>query len=373
MSVRVLFLADTHLGFDLPTAPRVERRRRGWDFLANYRRALAPALAGEVDAVVHGGDLFHAPHVPPTLAIGAYDPLRAVAELGVPVFLVPGNHERSRLPHPRFALHPGIRVFEGPRAFRVAVGGARVTFLGFPYERRGVRERFGELVAATGWRAGGEDVALLCVHHCFEGARVGPQNFTFRGAPDVIRCADIPGGVAAVLTGHVHRHQVLERDLAGLALRAPVLYPGSTERTAFAEMGEDKGCLVLDLEPGGPQPGGRLSGWRFERLPARPMCVVEVAAEGASEAVLAARVDAALAEAPSDAVLRLRVLGRVGDDARRALGAARLRSAAPRDMNVEVVFADEPRRPRTRRGREGRDPSDVARRMQAGPCPLPGS
>ncbi len=49
MSVRALFLADTHLGLDLPVNPRVERRRRGHDFLANYLRALAPALEGKVD------------------------------------------------------------------------------------------------------------------------------------------------------------------------------------------------------------------------------------------------------------------------------------------------------------------------------------
>ncbi len=54
---RVLFVSDTHLGFDLPARPRVERRRRGPDFFANFERALAPALRGEADLVVHGGDL----------------------------------------------------------------------------------------------------------------------------------------------------------------------------------------------------------------------------------------------------------------------------------------------------------------------------
>ncbi|HSW31804.1 MAG TPA: metallophosphoesterase [Longimicrobiales bacterium] len=343
MPVRVLFLADSHLGFDLPTAPRVRRRRRGDDFLANYLRALAPAFAGEVDAVVHGGDVFHAPRVPRTLAIQAYDPLRALADRGTPVFVVPGNHERGQLPHPRFALHPGIRVFDAPRTFRIVVRGVHVTFLGFPYARRGVRERFGELVAATGWRQGAEDVALLCVHHCFEGARVGPQNFMFRGARDVVRAGDVPGGLAAVLTGHVHRHQVLERDRAGRPLRAPVLYPGSTERTSFAEMGEDKGYLLLDLAPDAARPGGRLERWRFARLPARPMAVVEVDGEAASPSALAGRLEAALREAPPDAVLRLRVRGCVGDGARGVLAAGRLRSMAPPDLNVDVVLADEPR------------------------------
>ncbi len=58
--VRVLFVSDTHLGFDLPLRPRsfVERRRRGPDFFACFERALEPALRGDdADVVVHGGDL----------------------------------------------------------------------------------------------------------------------------------------------------------------------------------------------------------------------------------------------------------------------------------------------------------------------------
>jgi hypothetical protein len=54
--VRILFLADTHLGIDLPRRPRIERRRRGHDFFANYERALQAARDLAVDAVVHGDD-----------------------------------------------------------------------------------------------------------------------------------------------------------------------------------------------------------------------------------------------------------------------------------------------------------------------------
>ncbi|MGH7695679.1 MAG: metallophosphoesterase, partial [Gemmatimonadaceae bacterium] len=66
--VRILLLADTHLGFDLPVRPRIERRRRGHDFLANYAAALQPALDGAVDLVVHGGDVFNRSRVVPSLA-----------------------------------------------------------------------------------------------------------------------------------------------------------------------------------------------------------------------------------------------------------------------------------------------------------------
>ena len=66
--IRILLLADSHLGFDLPARPRIARRRRGHDFQANYATALEPALAGEVDVVVHGGDVFLRSRVAPSLA-----------------------------------------------------------------------------------------------------------------------------------------------------------------------------------------------------------------------------------------------------------------------------------------------------------------
>ena len=94
---RILFLADTHLGFDFPFRPRIQRRRRGVDFFANFKQALAPALNGEVDCVVHGGDLLYRSKVLPQLVEMAFEPLKRVADKGIPVYLVPGNHERSAI------------------------------------------------------------------------------------------------------------------------------------------------------------------------------------------------------------------------------------------------------------------------------------
>lgn len=335
MPIRILLLADTHLGFDLPLAPRVSRRRRGHDFLANFQRALAPALEGRVDAVIHGGDVFNRARPHHTLVAQAFAPLCGVAARGVPVFVVPGNHERSRIPHVRFARHPGVHLFDRPRTFTLDIRGRRIAFFGFPYERGGVRRRFRELAAATGWRPGEADASLLCVHHCVEGARVGPADFTFRRGADVIRCRDIPEGVVAVVSGHIHRHQVLTTDLDGRPLPAPVIYPGSVERTAFAEMAEAKGTVLLEVDDDGTVR------WRFDELPTRPMVVRDVAAEDGRD--LAARVREAVRAAPNDAVLRLRVTGRLPEGAGAALSAARLRALGPR-MNVEVVLVDAPGR-----------------------------
>src|SRR5688500_15936591 len=182
-SLRILLLADSHLGLDLPLRPRVERRRRGHDFLANYATALAPALRGEVDIVVHGGDVFDRANVPASLAHQALIPLVAIAARGVPVFIVPGNHERARIPHGHMLHHPNVHVFDRARTFAVEVRGVLVALSGFPYERRDVRTRFASLLEQAQWRDVAGQVRLLCVHHCVEGATVGPAEFTFTTAP----------------------------------------------------------------------------------------------------------------------------------------------------------------------------------------------
>lgn len=330
--IRLLLLADTHLGFDLPERPRVQRRRRGHDFLANYARALAPALQGEVDLVVHAGDVFDRPQVDPTVAYQAFEPLRRIAERGIPVFVVPGNHERSRLPHARFAAHRNIHIFDRPRTVSMTVHGVRFALSGFPYERRDVRGKLAELLNHTEWQQHGADVRLLCVHHCVEGARVGPQNFTFTTAADVIRINDIPAAFAAVLSGHIHRHQVLSADLRRRPVAVPVLYPGSIERTAFAEIGEDKGYMLVQLED-------QRTRWEFRPLPARPMIARQISLDGLSPTQLDEAVRAIVDAAPADAVIGIRCLGQWHEAYTGVLSAARLRAIAPASMNVEVRMA----------------------------------
>ena len=334
-AIRILFLADSHLGFDLPLRPQVRRRRRGHDFQANYEAALAPALRGEVDVVVHGGDVFHRSRVPPSLAWQGLEPLVRVADAGVPVAIVPGNHERSRIPHVRFARHPRVHVFDRPRCVRLEVRGIGVRLVGFPFQRRDVRTRFPELMRRTGWHPVDDgSVDLLCMHQCVEGATVGPGDFTFKRGADVVRAADLPAGLVAVLSGHIHRHQVLTRDLRGNALRAPVLYPGSLERTSVAEKDETKGYLRLEIEPDGREP--RLA-WRFRPMAARPFVVRELHVEGLGPLALETELRAIVAESPSDAVLRVRTHGTpLSSGCRRVLSAAHVRTLAPGSMNVEI-------------------------------------
>lgn len=309
--MRVLFVSDTHIGLDWPARPRVVRRRRGDDFFANFERALEPARTGEADVVVHGGDLLYRSRVPAWLAETALAPIRRVAASGVPVLLVPGNHERGRMPYPLLALHERLHVFDRARSFVLEARGVRVSFIGFPYAHD-VRRRFPQILREASSHDPA-DIRVLCLHHCIEGATCGPGNFTFRSGADVIRSADLPQDVALVLSGHIHRHQVLRQ-----AGRPPVIYAGSIERTSFAEAPEAKGFVMLDLARSG------LVSFAFRELPARPMVTRTLHFTGADRLEAHARVAHAIESTPDDAVVQLRVTGPIAA----TLTAATLRAMA---------------------------------------------
>ena len=338
--IRILLLADTHLGFDLAFRPRIERRRRGPEFFANFKRALQTALDRRVDCVVHGGDLLFRSRVPGRLVRMAFEPLKRVADSGTPVYLVPGNHERSAIPHRRFGEHPHIHIFDRPRTFRLHKDNFTLALAGFPFVRRGIRHIFSNLVTQTGYHRPAADIHFLCIHQAVEGARVGPAGYTFRHASDVVDASEIPGDFSAVLAGHIHRFQVLSSDLKARALPVPVFYPGSIDRTSFAERNEKKGYLMIEFELDAST-GSRLKQWRFHKLPVRPMIQLNLHASRMKNAELRSWIETRLAVLPEDSIVKLKIHGRVSEEAMEILNAAALRKLALPTMNINAVFVED--------------------------------
>ena len=336
--IRILFLADTHLGFDYAFRPRIERRRRGPEFFANFEHALQPALQGRVDCVVHGGDILYRSKVPARLVAMAFEPLKAVAEQGIPIYLVPGNHERSAIPHRHLAEHPLIHLFDRPRCFVLNKDGFRLALSGFPFMRQGIRKRFLDQLDQTGWRGVEAAVHVLCIHQAVDGATVGPAGYKFRYAADVIDAADIPTDFAAVLSGHIHRFQIITRDLKGRPIDPQVFYPGSIDRTSFAEKNETKGYLILEFETGGS--GGGLKKWKFSKLATRPMIQLELHPGGMNRTELKSWIQTRIENMPANSIVKVKVTGTASQAAMEVLRAASLRALAPSTMNIDARFAD---------------------------------
>jgi DNA repair exonuclease SbcCD nuclease subunit len=328
--IKILLFGDSHLGYDLPLRPRIQRRRRGEDFFSNYQLILDFARRQKVDLVVHGGDVFFRSKVPSLIVDRAYESLYKIAIRGIPVYIVPGNHERSRLPEHLYLAHENIRVFDRPTTYTQQVGGQRIALSGFPFTR-GIREKFHPLLAQTGWEGIRAETHFLCAHQTFEGAQVGSVDFTFREGPDNIPPEWVPREFTAVLSGHIHRAQQLTHTLRGEELAVPVIYPGSIERTSVAERFEGKSFKMIYLRW---EKGHFFQEVETHPLPARPMVKVKVPVEDFPPDQVLVHIQGQLSLLKPDAVVRVELTGRRAEQVQRSISAASLRSCAPGSMNI---------------------------------------
>ncbi|WP_336037092.1 DNA double-strand break repair protein Mre11 [Halobacterium yunchengense] len=89
--VRVIHTGDTHLGYRQYHSP--ERRE---DFLDAFRSVVEDAVAEDVDAVVHAGDLYHDRRPGLRDILGTISVLRPLREHDIPLLAIVGNHEGTR-------------------------------------------------------------------------------------------------------------------------------------------------------------------------------------------------------------------------------------------------------------------------------------
>lgn len=88
---RVIHTGDTHLGYQQYHSP--ERRA---DFLRAFEQVVDDAITGDVDAVIHAGDLFHDRRPDLQALHGTISVLRKLRDADVPFLAIVGNHEGTR-------------------------------------------------------------------------------------------------------------------------------------------------------------------------------------------------------------------------------------------------------------------------------------
>jgi DNA repair exonuclease SbcCD nuclease subunit len=244
--MRILHLTDTHLGAHLSVVGAPAGWHRGDDHARAVEHALAPALRGEVDVVLHTGDVFDRSRPSPRAMRDAARLFSAAAD-HVPVVMLPGNHDRRGIRRSLPLDHPNLHVFDRPTRF--VVGELALGLV--PFFRR-----------AEHWAAAARSVCdpgvdLLLTHMAFDGASVPGLTFRADRRTDTVGRRHLPAGVRTILCGHIHPRQVTRID------GVRVIQPGATERTAFSEADQPKGALRMEW--------GRCLKWRWQDGPSRPM------------------------------------------------------------------------------------------------------
>jgi DNA repair exonuclease SbcCD nuclease subunit len=206
---RVIHTGDTHLGYR-----QYHRQERKRDYLDAFQQVVDDAVADDVDAVVHAGDLFHDRR--PTLddIMGTLSVLRTLDDADVPFLAVVGNHESKREGQWLDLFESlGLATRLGPDPLEVG----STAFYGLDFVPRSRREDF-EIDCGSH----DCDHAALVTHGLFE-----PFDFGEWDPTEIFDAAAVE--FDALLLGDNHHPETVEVDDTW------VTYCGSTERTSAAE------------------------------------------------------------------------------------------------------------------------------------------
>lgn len=227
----------------------------------------------EADLFIHSGDLFNKYYIPREILDELIRPILDLTRTGMPVVIIPGNHERSAFPFDLFHGTKHAFVFDRPKSLSLTLNGYSVGIAGFPFIREDSKRTFLKALRETEYEDLRSDFNLLVTHQAFDHAIVGPVDFTFHaGRRDTVSRQIIPLDFEYIAAGHIHRYQILPHPLKpGLNF----VYPGSIQRMSFAEMNEEKGFVVGEVLH------NRIE-THFIPLPAYEMEIVQIEAAGLS-------------------------------------------------------------------------------------------
>ncbi|MHA1738447.1 MAG: metallophosphoesterase family protein [Candidatus Heimdallarchaeota archaeon] len=234
--MRFLALSDTHFGFE--TGKTSEARK--FTYEQTFRRTeelIAIAKKEKVDAILHAGDVFNRSKPRKKVVKRAYDLIEEILRNDLGFYVVPGNHERSRLPESLLAFYPNCHFFAKLNAIEFD----DTILIGFPYESKDFQLLMNKIQKLS-QKFPDKQCVVLC-HQLFDGSSFGPHNFVFCKHHGAITQEQIPKEVNLVVCGHIHKAQSLYNGL--------VVYPGSVERTSFIEIIEPKGYLLIDTKNDG--------------------------------------------------------------------------------------------------------------------------
>lgn len=215
------------------------------------------ATAEDCEFVVVGGDVFESNQLDRQVLVRA---LEALADVPVPVFLLPGNHDpldaASIFRSPAFRAPPNVVVLDSPGVRVVRPG---VELVAAPWtSKRPLTDVLGAALAGVA-PAGGGTVRVAVGHGAVDSLSPDRDN------PALISLAGVERALA---DGRVHYVALGDRhSTTSIGTTGRVWYSGAPEATDFDEL-DPGNALVVSVDAAGvavvPHRVGR---WRFVRTP----------------------------------------------------------------------------------------------------------
>jgi exonuclease SbcD len=327
--VRILHFSDVHVGVENygHLNPNTGLSTRVEDFLATLDELVEFAISQDVDVVLFCGDAYKRRDPSQTHQREFASRIARIANEGIPVFLVVGNHDIPHIPASATALDifptlsvTNVLVADKLGTHRIVTRDGPLQVVGLPWIRLGgymaredtrnltmeqinkdIQDRITMLLLNEIESLDPSIPAVLAAHVTLSTARTSSERSMMLGQDHILLQSTVAHpALDYVALGHVHKHQVLSFT------QPMVVYSGSLERVDFSEEAEEKGFCVVDLDPS-KVGGQRLTNFAFHPVKARPLITIDVDTTAKQEDPTEATLKAINRRYIRGAVIRVRV------------------------------------------------------------------
>ncbi len=237
--VRILHLADVHLGKVHQFLPAEKQQRRREELFRTFQEVLEDCLAGNlaVDVVLIAGDLFDSPNPEPRLVEKVQSLFQQLRDAGIAVFLIAGNHDNLISPGSvyRTVHFPGVRFLDSPnieQPVRMEIKGQELFFYGMSFTVNS-RPPFDEFKPVS---SNGVHIALL------HGSLMNQEEWKLHGQDVPLQLEKLfQTGFDYLALGHYHNFQHYRQG------RVQVVYCGSLEPLSWSETSARQ-LVVVEIE-----------------------------------------------------------------------------------------------------------------------------
>lgn len=307
--IRLLHIADIHIGMENHGRldPATGLHSRVLDFLRRMSEALDYALENGVDLVIFAGDAYKNRDPNSTLRREFSRRIKKVADAGIPVVMVVGNHDMPVAEKRASSIEifktlevPNIFVASREEVYHIETKHGPVQVATIPYPLRSrllAQDKYKDLsieklndslreiitenvnVLAARVMERPDIPAILAAHLTVAEAEQGSEQRVMVGQDAVIlKSAVTNPAFDYVALGHIHKFQDVNKGA-----HPPVVYSGSLERIDFGEEKEPKGFVIAEV-------GRGETTYEFRQVDARPFLTISV--------------DVSEADSPTSAILK---------------------------------------------------------------------
>lgn len=238
---KTIHVTDTHFGLethgvdnpDTGLNTRTEDAFQAFDQMINY------AQLNNVNLVIHSGDVFNTKTVNQTVVNAFYSRLKALADAGIDVFILQGNHDASKYLQRKNGLDIAntldlnrIHVTRGGGI--LDLGYVQIVTVSYWKTPEEIAQEISDHAQNVDWKR----PAILVAHLQVEYADF-PGSFK-HDLPFVPLAALTSHPWTYVALGHIHKPQTLNEN-------PPVLYGGSLVRCSASEEKDKKGFWTFDV------------------------------------------------------------------------------------------------------------------------------